>query len=154
MSRFQRRRVTCGLLLTTMLVSIGLVGVAASPSNAAVETAQSRFGPTVCSQGSVSDSRVTAGRFGEVVSVGASVWCNVAYSMSIDLALIFPGGETTRHFEMTQPGQTEVTGTVTRRCTTPGWYLGRAHFRVSAPGIGFDRTVDTQWVFVLCGLFP
>jgi hypothetical protein len=153
-SRFQRLRVTCGLLLTTMLVSIGLVVVAASPSNAAVETAQSRF-PTVCSQGSLSGPRLTAGRFGEVASVSASVWCNVAYSMSIDLTLIFAGGEITRHFEMTQPNQTEVTGTVSRRCTTPGWYMGRAHFSVSAPGLSFDRTVDSQWVFFLCGeLFP
>ena len=154
MSRFQRRRLICGLVLTTVLASIGLVGMAASPSNAAVQTAQSGFVPTVCSQGSLSDPRLTAGRFGEVVSVSASVWCNVAYSMSIELTLISAGGETTRHFEMTQPGQTEVTGTVSRRCSSPGWYLGRAHFRVSAPGIGFARTADSQWVFVMCGLFP
>lgn len=152
MSRFQRHSVTCSLLLTTVLVTLGLVAVAASPSKAA--TAQPRFGPTVCSQGSLSDPRLTSGRFGEVVSINASVWCNVAYSMSIDLTLIFAGGETTRHFEMTQPGQTEVTGSVARRCTSPGWYLGRAHFHVFAPGISFDRTTDSQWVFLLCGLFP
>ncbi len=150
MSRFQR---TCSLLLTTMLVTIGLVVVTASPSIAAAETAQSRF-PTVCSMGSVSDPRVTSGRFGEVVSIGANVWCNVADSMSIDLTLIFAGGEVTRHFEMPQGGQPEVTGTVSRRCSSPGWYLGRARFIVHAPRLSFDRTVFTQWVFVLCGLMP
>jgi hypothetical protein len=152
-SRFQRRRVTCSLLLTTMLVTIGLVVVTASPSNAAAETAQSRF-PTVCSQGSVSDPRVTSGRFGEFVSIGANVWCNVADSMSIDLTLIFAGGEVTRHFAMAPGGQPEVTGTVSRRCSSPGWYRGRAHFSVDAPGLNFDRTVFTPWVFVLCGLLP
>jgi hypothetical protein len=153
-SRFQRRGVTCRRLLTTMLVTIGLMAVAASPSNAAAGTAQPRFVPTVCTQGSVSDPQLTSGRFGKFVSVRASIACNVAYSMSIDLTLVFPGGETTQHFGMTQPGQTEVTGTVTRMCTTPGWYLGRAHFQVSAPGIGFGRTAESQWVLFLCGLFP
>lgn len=154
MSRFQRCRVTCRRLLTIMLVTIGLAAVAATPSNAA---ARSIFpSPTVCSAGPVSDPRLSSTRFGDFVSVSASVYCNVSYSMSIDLTLISPGGETTRHFEKTQPDQVEVTGTVSRTCDGPGWYLGRATFDVSAPGLGFHETTDSQWVFFWCGVirFP
>jgi hypothetical protein len=72
--------------------------------------------------------------------------------MDIDLTLIYAGGEITRHFGMTHPDQTEVKGTVTRRCTSPGWYQGRADFDVFAPGLSFQRTAYSDWVFLLCGL--
>ena len=48
----------------------------------------------------------------------------------------------------------EVKGTVTRRCTSPGWYRARAFFNVSAPDYGFQRTLYSEWVFLLCGLSP
>jgi hypothetical protein len=154
-SRFQRYRFTCRRLLTTMLVSIGLVMAAATPSNAVAEPAQSSL-PALCSPLEVRNPWLTATRFGDVVSVSARVWCNVSYSMSIDLTLVFPGGETTQHFEKTQPDQTEVTGTVSRLCTGPGWYLGRAHFILSTPGPSLDTTFDSQWVWFWCGVirFP
>jgi hypothetical protein len=95
---------------------------------------------------------VTAGRFGQVAAVDASVWCSEAHRMDIDLTLIHAGSEVTRHFGMTHPDQTEVRGTVTRRCTSPGWYQARAFFNVSAPGIGFQKTLHSDWVFLLCGL--
>jgi len=151
-SRLPHRRFTCRLL-ATMLATMGLVA-AAAPAHAATAPARPALGPTVCTEGSISDPRLTSNRFGKFVSVSASVGCNVAYSMSIDLTLVSPGGETTRHFEMTQPGQTDVTGTVSRPCSSPGWYMGRAHFHVSAPRISFDSDADSQWVLFLCGLFP